>query len=376
MPESTSESPLLRKARAHAGSSHAALGAAAVWRRVLPRVTEDRLGLELRVADFVDDITKLPSALEDASEHALLIGMNGGAGRVTGLCVVDPELLTGLIEIQTTGRLSASRSDPRTPTGTDYELAAHVIDAWLAGVRAAQANEAPVLVCARRLGDTRAAMLALDDGQFRRSRITLELGGGKRTGQLTLFQPEARSTSTTTATPENLRAAILPLPTEIEGVLHRLRLPLSRIGRLQVGEVLPLPGASVRRMTLEAPRGRTIALGHLGQSGGSRAVRVLKSEDAKSRIVPALSFGESVPELEKDRKFGAPRNPGGNKQIAGEAATGHAAPPHGAGSPKVRGELDPKHDGNVAERSDRDLAPPIPPLEESATPLTPNSTDG
>jgi hypothetical protein len=67
----------------------------------------------------------------------------------------------------------------------------------------------------------------------------------------------------------------MPVETDLEAILARVRVPLGVVGALVPGQLIPLPGVSLRRITLEAPRGKVIAEVHLGQSGGFRAVRVV-----------------------------------------------------------------------------------------------------
>jgi hypothetical protein len=66
----------------------------------------------------------------------------------------------------------------------------------------------------------------------------------------------------------------------MEAILCRVRLPLQSVLTFAPGQVVPLPGISVRHIALEAPRGRPVAQVHLGQSRGFRAVRILPP-DAK-----------------------------------------------------------------------------------------------
>lgn len=246
-------------------------GAADAWRRVLPRAAADGLGLELSVAGVAEREVDLHRDL--AAEEGALLLMLVEAGLPTGLAVLDEGLLAALIEVQTTGRVFSGRREPRPPTAVDAALARPAIDDWLAGVAEARgqglwprAGAAPP--------DLRAALLKLEEGRWVETRVDLDLGGGRRTGRLRLFLP-IRAPAPASAEAGSLAAAVLPVETSLEAVLARIRVPLGTVVALEPGQLLPLPGVSLRRIRLEAPLGRPVATVHLGQSRGFRAVRIL-----------------------------------------------------------------------------------------------------
>jgi hypothetical protein len=122
--------------------------------------------------------------------------------------------------------------------------------------------------------DVRSALLKLEEGGWSETQIDLDLGGGKRAGRLTLYMPlpqEARQD----APPAALHDVVSPVETVMDAVLCRVRLPLGSVLHFAPGQLVPLPGVSVRRISLEAPLGRPVAQVHLGQSRGFRAVRIL-----------------------------------------------------------------------------------------------------
>ncbi|WP_248633547.1 FliM/FliN family flagellar motor C-terminal domain-containing protein, partial [Cereibacter changlensis] len=54
----------------------------------------------------------------------------------------------------------------------------------------------------------------------------------------------------------------------LEGVLHRLSLPLAAVMALEPGSLVPLPMAALERIGLEGSDGRRLAEGRLGQNRG------------------------------------------------------------------------------------------------------------
>ena len=303
-----SDSPqidILRRKMRPAQTRRVRDGAGDVWRRVLPRAAADGMGLELSVSRFEDRSLDLHEELS-VEEGALLLLLLADGGSPAGLAVVDPSLLVGLIEVQTTGRVSSGRRDPRRPTAVDAALARHALDGWLSGVADAR-GEARWLTGAW-MPDLRTALLKLEEGQWTETCIDLDLVSGKRSGRLQLFRPVAVVTDTRPAAPEALQAVLLPIETRLEAVLCHVRLPLGTVASLSPGQLVPLPGVSLRSIRLEAPLGRLVAQVHLGQSRGFRAVRILRDgvpdvtsdmrrvdEDAEARgLLPDLALPDEA----------------------------------------------------------------------------------
>lgn len=255
-------------------------GAGDIWRRVLPRVAADAMGLELAVSGFSERMLDIHGDLA-VEEGALLVLLTEDGGPPNGLAVVDPALVTGLIEVQTTGRISSGRRDPRRPTAVDAALAGHAIDGWLTGV--AEARGEARWSTGALMPDLRAALLKLEEGQWSETRVDLDLGGGRRTGRLRLYRPVPLAAKAGPAPPEAMQALLHPLETTLDAVLCRIRLPLGTVVSLAPGQVIPLPDVNLRCIRLEAPVGRLVAKVHLGQSRGCRAVRILPDGAQPSR---------------------------------------------------------------------------------------------
>jgi flagellar motor switch protein FliM len=253
------------------------------WRRTVPRLAAEGIGLELVVAGVQEREMDLHAELS-VEEGALLLYLAGPFGNPAGLAVVDPGLLAGLIEVLTNGRVTSARREPRRATAVDAALAGHVIDGWLAGVAEAR-DDGSWLATGEQPPDLRAALLKLEEGTWTETRVELDLGGGKRTGRLTLYHPAGAARHAPAPKAGGLRPILMPVETVLEAVLCRVRVPLGTVTALAPGQLIPLPGVSLRRIALEAPRGRLIAEVHLGQSGGYRAVRVIDPEATEA--VPA-----------------------------------------------------------------------------------------
>jgi flagellar motor switch protein FliM len=283
-------------------------GASDLWRRLLPRLATDALGLELTVAGVSEQGMDLHAELE-AGEGALLLLLEGAYGEPGGLAVVDAALMTALIEVQTTGRVTAARREPRVPTAVDAALVRHALDGWFAGLTEAGEGQSWPLILGP-VPDLRAALLKLEEGRWTETRVDLDLGGGKREGRLSLYLPlpqEVRRDD-----PAALRTVVLPVETVLDAVVCRIRVPLQTVLSLAPGQLVPLPGVSVRRIGLEAPLGRVVAQVHLGQSRGFRAVRILPpdSEDTQAprRLEAPMDGPGILPDL-AEAPFASPGRP-------------------------------------------------------------------
>jgi flagellar motor switch protein FliM len=258
-----------------------------LWRRILPRLAADGLGLQLAVSGVTEQTVDLHAELA-AEDGALLLFLADAYGGPGGLAVADAPLVTALVEVQTTGRVSSARRDPRRPTAVDAALVRHALDGWFAGLADARGEVTAPSVWGQ-APDVRAALLKLEEGRWTETQVDLDLGGGKRAGRLTLFVPLPAEVRRDTP-PTGLSDVVLPVEAVMDAVLCRVRLPLQSVLTFAPGQAVPLPGVSVRRIALEAPMGRPVAQVHLGQSRGFRAVRILPPDagrDAPAAHHPA-----------------------------------------------------------------------------------------
>jgi flagellar motor switch/type III secretory pathway protein FliN len=162
-------------------------------------------------------------------------------GTPGGLAVVDAALMTALIEVQTTGRVTASRREPRAPTAVDAALVRHALDGWFAGLSdAGEGQRWPAVLGP--VPDLRAALLKLEEGRWTETRVDLDLGGGKREGRLSLYLPVPREARRDD--PAALQTVVLPVETVLDAVLCRVRVPLRTVLSLAPGQLLPLPGSA------------------------------------------------------------------------------------------------------------------------------------
>jgi flagellar motor switch protein FliM len=100
-----------------------------------------------------------------------------------------------------------------------------------------------------------------------------------------------------------------------------MHLPLARLGALQVGETLTLPGSALDETAIVGVDGHPVAMGRLGQSVGQRAVR-LHAEDGAS-APGAAQVPAAAPAAHGDAGLPVPAagaDPGYQTQEAGSPA--------------------------------------------------------
>ncbi len=289
-----SEDGVIRRkvSNARADLAEGGPGADRGWRIALARAARDHLKLPLEVVSLALSRAGLAEVLELPPERALLAVLEG-PGEGLGVMAVAPEVLTAMGEALTLGKLSAGVPTLRKPTRTDAAMIAPMLDAALTDLETSLAQEADLVWAggwryASFIEDVRPLGLMLEDISYRVLRAEVDLGAGQRQGVIWMALPaEGRGTLPNRAArpvvddAHSLRAFAAALAAEVEAaecqldaVLMRVSLPLSRVVGLAVGDVLPLSVASLDRVSVEGLDGRKLAEGKLGQNRGMRALRL------------------------------------------------------------------------------------------------------
>lgn len=264
-------------------------GAERAFPLALARAARDVMALTLDVTALQRDRLTLAELVELMPERALILMLEEQGGDGLGLMVMSPAILSGLVEMLTTGRVTANPAPNRRPTRTDAAMLAALVDSTLAGFDIAlQSEEDRPWAEGWRYGsflpDARTMTLLLDDGSFQVLRTEVSLSGGAKSGPLLLALPASRrladgAEDAAEAGADLVFAAHLTAQVEgtaarLDAVIARLTLPLSRLSNLLPGEVLALPLAGLDRVDLVGADGRLVAEGRLGQARGLRALRL------------------------------------------------------------------------------------------------------
>jgi flagellar motor switch protein FliM len=269
------------------------MSVARAWHMTMPRVSDEVAGLQLAVRAVQERAMFMADLLSEVQPTHLIALMQGAEGRM-GLALLDPPLLTGVIEVQMTGRVGSAAVIDRVPTPTDAAIAAGLVDAWCVAFDEAAADMTTPSPCAgarfaAHLPDARSALLTLAEGEFRVMRLSLDLGSGARQGSLTLAMPvsaPAVSRKPGGADREEplgvaLGRILMDSPAAMEVVLHRFRLPYAAIRDMVPGDTVEIPLAALTSVSVETPDGRHLARARLGQVDGRKAICLDLGEAAR-----------------------------------------------------------------------------------------------
>lgn len=159
------------------------------------------------------------------------------------------------------------------------------------------------------LADARPLGLLLEEETYRVLVAEISLAGGAKTGEVMLALPaegRGRRPAKPAVDPgraepafaDLLAAQVIDTHALLDAVIARPSLSLSRVMALQEGDLLPLPGASLDQICLDALGGKRIASGKLGQNRGMRAIKLADaratSDMTSSRIGAAEEPGPAA----------------------------------------------------------------------------------
>lgn len=286
-------------------------------RLTLPKVADDLFGLPVSVIGITQTLvpqTRLADLFDPTSLLVLLDGPQGAMAAVTLNC----DLVGAVIQQQTSGTVTPPTAARRTLTRTDAALCAPMLDAVLARSVTLLEVEADRRVFdgfkfGARVEDVRTLGLALDAPDFVVFHLTLDLAGGARQGDILFCMPNPVPVVPAGAPPENkathapqLGPVVLLAPTELNAVLCKMRMPLSKVQALAVGDVVPVARTALRETGVHVQSGRRICVGQLGQSSGYRALRLRLGGTAQPQLHSVETDADPVAD---PPQTGAPQPP-------------------------------------------------------------------
>lgn len=288
-------------ALAASDTTQGGFGADRFWRVALARAARDTMHLGMTVLRLDQARGSLAEVLDLPPDRAMIAVLEG-PGEGLGLMAISAPVLAAMTEIQTIGRVSAVPQAIRRPTRTDAAMVAGFVDTALEGLELALAEEADLhwaggFRYASFLDDPRPLGLLMEDIEYRILTAEISIEDGARTGQILMVLPAAgrgiRPKTLASAVPAAVagQAFSQDLAYQVDGamcvltaVIHHLRCPLEDVIALQIGDVLPMPFASLDRVGFEGIDGQRIAEGRLGQNRGMRAVRL--TPPAQTTVAP------------------------------------------------------------------------------------------
>lgn len=261
------------------------------WDIALRRAAQDSISLRLEVTLCRLRQMSLTELLDMPGVRSM-IGILDGPAEAMGVIVLSPEVLAGLVEIQTVGSVTTHAPAARKPSRTDAAMVAGFFDCALTELDMALSGQpesfwAAGFRYASFLDDPRPLALMLEDTAWQVAEAEVSLGGGAKTGRILLALPAVGRGSRATVEAGQLAAEAARFTADLreqvdhasatlEAVLVRMQVDLSELIRLGVEDVLPLFGASLETVQLETSDGRRVATARLGQARGMRALRIMK----------------------------------------------------------------------------------------------------
>lgn len=262
---------------------------ASALRVAFGRMCADYPGLDGVVQGIAVEDASLPEVL-DLAEPGMFLALLEGTGERMGLLMVCADVLAGLIEAQTTGKIDAEPASLRKPTRTDAALLVPMIDVFLrlAEQRSTALAEASLIAgyaYGSFLDDPRPLGLMLDEIGYRVMKIKVSLGYGAKSGDWILVLPNTqddmgpgegvdRGGESAADWAQRLEVAVTDSPVVLETILCRVFVPLTEAMRLRSGDVLRVPETALEAMSLENISNQAIGVGRLGQARGQRAIRL------------------------------------------------------------------------------------------------------
>lgn len=260
--------------------------ASRAMRLAVTRAAERAVGLQLTVSGVAEEILTLEGVQAALNDDLLLLKLLGPDDAIMGVLALDTAFIAAIVEVQTTGNVGPVSPESRSVTLADLILTQPFLDGLFAQLLKTTPNTAldqwtTDIRHADRFDAVRAIGLALAHVNYRMMKLTLDLGGEDRKGELILALPigdavlpvePAKDTSADWAT--EMRATVFEAPAALTAVLHRFDLSLDKANSLQVGQVLALPGCTVSSLELVGADGVRVARAKLGQVAGHIAVRL------------------------------------------------------------------------------------------------------
>lgn len=301
MSKTVSNDVLKRKARLGREEHQArVMSPARALRLSLARAADDLFDMALTVSGIHSEQLAQSGLLRALDDEMLLLVLDGPGG-ILGVASVDIQVLSGLIEMQTMGKVIATAADARLPTQTDAAMVAPLLDAvllefaenlssddqfkWTKGYR-----------FGARIENARMMGLLLEAQDFHCFRIQVDMANGAKRGEIMLSIPvpeadvpmpgdkRGKRGVDKDAVYETLgQGAFQAAEAVLDVVLHRMSLPLSELGALKAGDVLNLPRESLSETRLEVGKEHPVGYCHLGQINGFRAVRLIPTGNRSGR---------------------------------------------------------------------------------------------
>lgn len=255
----------------------------AMLKKLMPRVADQAMALDVLVGAVNFGTADKSDVLAQLGDNDLVYLMEDDE-ETRAICVVTPGLLAALIEKQVSGRVSETEPPDRVATRTDGIVASDIVDRWISGAEmaAVEGNYSDVLVFAGfkrldRVLNKRNTDLSLDPVNFRTLSVELSLEGGAKTGSIYFAAPKPKLVALDAASSKNrIHKHLADIEAPMTAILTRIPVPIERVKKLAVDDVIDVPISALLNVQLEGLNGQRITHARLGQLNGNKAVRLSK----------------------------------------------------------------------------------------------------
>lgn len=302
MPETEDTSVLHKKTGVkRVGSGASALSPLKAMRKAVSRAAQDTGELIASVTGLGEAQISLADIVANLPETGLLV-MLKGPDDLRGLALVEEQITAGVLEQLTTGRVVPRPAETRAPTRTDGMLVSDFLDRIL-GQFDRGIETLPSLPPVRgfrtdgTLPDKRAIGLAFEDMSYRQYSLSLDLGSGAKTGQITFIFPwstasiEMQSELERQQWRKTLKRSVNHAEVHLNAVIYRKKIHLSELREWKIGSVLEIPHTAITNISVEGIDGTRVAKAKLGQVEGRRAIRL---EMINKTEIPTQVFHAAV----------------------------------------------------------------------------------
>ncbi|MFK7877009.1 MAG: FliM/FliN family flagellar motor switch protein [Paracoccaceae bacterium] len=289
MSEPNTLSVLRRKALAGQERQKArAMTAVRAIRVSLVKAAEDEIETAIGVIGMTEVKARAKDLVPEIPEESMMILLDT-PGRGGAAAVVDAALASAVVQQQTMGRVSELRDGevPRKTTRTESALVAPWLDRTfkMAETLPDSPDDTRLLKGIRYgafMAEKRLLEMALGAPEYLHMAIVVDIAGGVRQGTIDLFLPysdqpiiaDEIDLAEDVSGPQTLEDVVMPLEAPLQAALCRLRIPLSELSELKIGDAIPLPEGVLKQSEILTLSGRKIAAGKLGQVGGMRAIKL------------------------------------------------------------------------------------------------------
>ena len=216
-------------------------------------------------------------------EQDFMVAALDRGGKTVGIVIVCDELRNAMIEVQTAGFVQPRKPSPRASTVLDLVLVSDLITASIGQIGKVDTHQALTdslksIALGSMVGNPRSISMLLADGDYDVLTATYDFGHDRKGRMMIALKPVPAKVeppvNTKPTVNASLSAAVMDAPARLDAVLHKFTLPISVIEGFDVGQVLPLNGASLHHISLIGPDKKSVGIARLGQLSGQRAVRL------------------------------------------------------------------------------------------------------